>query len=601
MPTGGVALVGFDGMTPAQRGFVEALHEAGIEVVKIASGMKPARVVLAKAADEREELAAAARWVRSVVEERSGVRVGVIVSGLAEERAGIDRVFRKVLAAELEDISVEKDAGPYEFSLGVTLANTAMVRVALDLMRWVSGALPLERVSALLLSPYLGNGLTELEARAEFDAFELRKSRMLRPEVTLQWMVQKLEGSKRRPQLTGLLAALRGMLKVGARKFGTGEMRPHAEWAEAIGELLAAGSWGAGRGEDSVEFQLRRKWESALDELATLDFDGEQVEFAEALAGLERIVRETTFAPEAGDAPVQVIGPMEAAGETFDAVWFLRAGDLSWPEAVGVSPLLPWSMQRELGIPGTDVALDGEQARRITERIASSAKTVVFSYALESDEGRQRPSSALVGLELEKIAVEELVSVEAERTVVELEEMEDTARIVTPRDEVMRGGATVLQLQAACGFRAFAEMRLRATEIEEIELGMDARERGNVVHKVLESFWNEVKTQSVLKAMPEDEREEMLSWAIGEGLRKTAELSATEWDVAYLDMQRQRLHDLLRPWMELEMRRPAFEVKLSEKEFKDVAVEAAPPERASGPGGCERGWGDHHRLQDGTG
>ena len=32
--------------------------------------------------------------------------------------------------------------------------------------------------------------------------------------------------------------------------------------------------WGAGKGEDSVEFQTRRKWESALDELATLDFDG---------------------------------------------------------------------------------------------------------------------------------------------------------------------------------------------------------------------------------------------------------------------------------------------------------------------------------------
>ena len=46
------------------------------------------------------------------------------------------------------------DAAPYEFSLGVTLADTPMVAVALDLLRWVTGALPLERVSGLLLSPY---------------------------------------------------------------------------------------------------------------------------------------------------------------------------------------------------------------------------------------------------------------------------------------------------------------------------------------------------------------------------------------------------------------------------------------------------------------
>ena len=38
-------------------------------------------------------------------------------------------------------------------------------------------------------------------------------------------------------------------------------------------------------------------------------------------------------------------------------------------------------------------------------------------------------------------------------------------------DRVMRGGATVLQLQAACGFRAFAEQRLWATELETIDLG----------------------------------------------------------------------------------------------------------------------------------
>ncbi len=42
-------------------------------------------------------------------------------------------------------------------------------------------------------------------------------------------------------------------------------------------------------------------------------------------------------------------------------------------------------------------------------------------------------------------------------------------------------------------------MRLRATELEAVELGMDARESGNVVHEVLELFWDEVKTQDALR------------------------------------------------------------------------------------------------------
>ena len=41
-----------------------------------------------------------------------------------------------------------------------------------------------------------------------------------------------------------------------------------------------------------------------------------------------------------------------------------------------------------------------------------------------------------------------------------LEEVEDVARIQALPDRVIRGGARVLELQAACGFRAFAEQRL---------------------------------------------------------------------------------------------------------------------------------------------
>ena len=74
--------------------------------------------MLVEAADERAELECAARWVRRILEERDGARVGVIVPGLEKERAEIDRVFREVLAPELEDIGAGEDGAPYEFSLG---------------------------------------------------------------------------------------------------------------------------------------------------------------------------------------------------------------------------------------------------------------------------------------------------------------------------------------------------------------------------------------------------------------------------------------------------------------------------------------------------
>jgi ATP-dependent helicase/nuclease subunit B len=570
-PAAAVVLVGFDAMTPAQTKLVEALRTAGVDVEELRPAVEAAGRMLVEAADEQEELRVAARWVRAFLEEQPGAKVAVIVPGLETQRREIDRVFREVLAPELQDIRTANEVGPYEFSLGVALTEMPMVATALDLLQWAVGALPLERVSGLLLSRYFAMTNEEQGVRAEFDAFELRKTRMLRPEISLEVLYVAVSGSKRKAKLSRLSGALRAMRVVANRLQGM-TARTNAEWAEGMRELLEAAAWSSGAGETSVEFQTRRKWESALDELATLDFDGVQVEFAQALEALERIARQTTFAPESRDAPVQVMGPLEAAGGTFDAVWFLRAGDLSWPAAAAASPLLPWAMQRELGMPGGDAARDAEQARQVSERVAASAGTVVFSYAKESGDGRQRASQVLEGLALEETTAAELLAPESPRVIVELEEVADDGAVTALPDRVIRGGATVLQSQAACGFRAFAEHRLGSTELESVELGMDALESGIVVHSVMEFFWGRVKTQDALREMTLAEREEVLDTAIGEGLRKIAQLSASDWDDAYVTMQRERLRRLLGPWLEQELARPKFVVKQREEKTSNVQI-----------------------------
>jgi ATP-dependent helicase/nuclease subunit B len=559
-------LVGFDAMSPVQTGLVEAVRSVGGVVQELNLRVEGEGRFLMVAENEHEELSAAARWVREVVEEEPRARVAVIVPGLEGERAEIDRVFREVLAPELENIEASAD-GPYEFSVGVMLAATPMVAVAVDVLRWALQALPLERVSGLLLSPYFAVAEEERGARAEFDAFELRKARMLRPEISLDSLITLVEGTRRRGRLGLLLARLRAIRFVVVNRIEGEERRIYAEWAERMRELLEAAGWS--KGVDSREFQTRRKWESALDELATLDFDGARVGFERALERLGRIAGETMFAAESREAPVQVMGPLEAAGVRFDAVWFLRGGDLNWPVTASGSPLLPWQMQRELGMPGVDIGRDREQARRITERIAESAGRVVFSYAKETKDGRQRPSPVFEGLGLEEL---EVADAELQRVTVAVETVEDGARIPTLPDQVVRGGAQILQLQAACGFRAFAERRLWATEIEAAGLGLDARESGNVIHRGLELFWGEVQTQEKLKAMTQGQQETLLRQCVVEALGKTAELSSTAWDEAYVEMQRDRLMRLLGPWLDLERARPEFAVKLSEKDFNDVRI-----------------------------
>ena len=592
----GLLLVGFDSKTPAQTALLDAIRAAGTQIEEFAQTSPTHPLTLVSAPDKRAELAACARWLRAQLTQQPTARIAVIVPNIETARAEIDRVFRQTLSPELNAIDAPANSGPYEFSLGVPLAQTPMVAAALDILRWATGPLALDRVSALLLSPHFAaSGLdstaktspsaaSERVARAEFDAFVLRKQHLLQPEISLDELhalvCNPRHGASNLPILLKHLSALRPLFL--RRDVLTAE-RTHADWAAAFHELLDAAGWDAPGRDNSVEFQTRRKWESALDELATLDFDsraeGTRVHFATALAALERIATQTLFAPESRHAPLQIMGPLESAGSSFDALWFLGADDLAWPSNPSPNPLLPWLLQRELGMPGADPALDTDHARRITERIAACAPTVLFSYAQQSTEGgQQRPSPVVTGLSatgstLELRSTDQFAPAEPAAEPVELEAFADDAPIPPPPDRVLQGGASILASQAACGFRAFAEKRLFASALEPAILGLDPRECGSLVHAILESFWSHVETQTALQLLTIEERDGILSHSIDTAFSKDHARPTSGWPRAYLNTERQRLLNLLGPWLDYEANvRAPFTVRSREETLDDVQI-----------------------------
>jgi probable DNA repair protein len=409
----------------------------------------------------------------------------------------------------------------------------------------------------------------ERSGRAAFDAYELRKAKLLRPQISLPWLADALGRSQHQSKLQGLKHVIASMR---SRMPSADELRSHLDWANFMHTWLQTAGWGRSTGEDSVEYQTRRKWESTLDMLATLDFDGRQVKFPQALTELERLCQQTIFAPESHHAPVQVMGPLEASGSTFDALWFLGAGDLEWPLKSTVNPLLPWPLQRDLNMPGADPAAEDARARKITSRLAASAQQIVCSYPKDKAEGMQRPSPLLRALDLQQTEMESLAPPDAEPEAIALEEFSDILSVPLLPEMTASGGVEIIKLQAACAFRAFAERRLGSSELREIELGLDARELGSVLHHILEHFWKEVGSQAALKSMSKEERQAALTISVDHGLRKATSIASTPWEQTYVDLQRIRLMKLLDRWLVLEMHRTPVTVRKSEEAIQDAQV-----------------------------
>ena len=601
-------LAGFADLTPAQELLLTSLRDRGTELIHhrlIASPDETALRASTIAPTERDELVLSAQWIRGLIEERTAhgrpCKIAVLLPNLAEDRAELEAVFRDTLAPELQSVAADLSSTPWEIGGGVPLSSVTMIAAALHLARWAAGPLPLERVSSLLLSPYLGDAPAAITAAtttanppqttatapreiiAQFDARILRRARLLRPEIAVPSLIALLNSPKARALSPGQQPPLlwpRNLQTFLERSGDLTRPRSFADWTEFLRELLRTANWPspdasadpvtepAARALTATELGAAEAWDSTLDLLATLDFTGRRVSFAAALEALERQTQTTLFSPPAAHAPVhapvQVMTIADSAGSLFDATVFLRATDANWPPPERAHPLLPWPLQRALHMPGTDPSLTAERARSFTADLLARSSAVLFTSAAEDPDGRFRPSPLLSEFSLPGLRPDELVPVPPAPPRIGLEAFVDDTPLPAPPSSEVYGGARVLKLQAACGFLAFAELRLRATEPERAEIGLDARESGTLPHKVLQIFWSHVRTQSALRAMPQSERTELLGACIDEALRN---LRATNpWDTAYLTVQRDRQLSILQQWLDEELKRGPFTVLALEEE-----------------------------------
>ena len=570
-------LVGFGQMLPSQQGLLAGLRERGtvvrerrLDASRGAQGLRASVV----AANEEEERTLAAGWIREFLEaprtQEQGRRVALLVPDLAEERATLEGVLREVLAPELQSIDADLSSTPWEFSGGVPLSSLAMVVDAMELVRWTQGPLPVESVSSLLLAPYLGSNGTDAGTRdavARFDASRVRRMLLLRSEIDIAGVMElaRLSGGGVPEVLPWLRNVQEFLQKSGDQK----RARGFAEWMEFVRGVLLAANWPGDRALTAAEFEATRGWESALDLLSTLDFSGRRVSFASAFEALELQAQKTMFAAPSFGAPVQVMSVTEAEGSAFNAVVFLHATDANWPAVERVHPLLPWTLQRALKMPGSDSALAVARSRGFTEDLMRSSGSVLFSYAAEDENGKLRPSPILSELEIACIDRAELAVHEQPAEQVDLETFADDGALPALPSHEVGGGASVLKLQAACGFLAFAELRLRATEPKGGTMGFDAGESGSLLHRALQFFWKKVETQDTLRSMSLGERDEMLMLAVDAALPSRL-LIRDGWDRAYLWLQKQRLRSLLQQWLDQELRRGPFTV--SDVERKELVM-----------------------------
>lgn len=546
---------GFDRLSPQLLRLRQAMQEAGVAVgdwqpasaVPDTAGQRPCDDVL-------DECRAAVGWAAQCLARQPQSRLAIVVPELERLRDPLIRLLDDTLHPLSLHPAFAEMPRLYDVSLGDALAAHPLVDSALALLGVATRRFRLAQneLSRLLRDSHV---VSEPDACA---SLELRMRQRMPSTMSLEQCLRLarkavLEGWGPERLVSGLEA-----LQAEAASW-PGRQLP-SQWASCFGRLLDAMGWGGVRPLSSHEFQARQAWQECMADFAGLDALLGRMDAGAALSRLGRMVRERIFQAETeGDRPLLVLGMLETLPEALDGLWVLGMNDHVWPPPARPNPLLPAASQRAARSPNADSLVQAEFAGHIHRRQLHSARQVVFSWSRRDGERELRPGPLLAGLPgLEMSPRAETLAERLAKPAV-MQWLEDHRAPPVGEGEVVKGGSGLLKAQAICPAWAFYQYRLGARRLDTPVEGLDALDRGNLLHAALESFWRD-RDSTCLHTAGETDFEQAIAAAVKAGLRKFSESRDEPLPPAFAALEHDRLCRLLHRWLDYERQRQPFKV-----------------------------------------
>ena len=573
---GKIGLIGFDEFNPAQKELLDALHDAGVPAEPLLLTPAGGSTVLWQSRDSQHELQRMARWVRYWFEQEPGSRIAVVVPDLQTRRREVERHLREILTPSSGEVSHR--AKPWNVSLGKPLVEVPMVESAFDLLRWLEKRIDIQDVGRVLRSPWFSGATDEQNSRALLEKclrenyprqLKLSEIRYRSCEISkYDKEHQELSPEQQEPQPwnSPVMASVIDTLARFERN-SRGKRLP-SSWAEAMDRLLVETGWHSKAetaGDDG--WQIIQAWKDALRGLASLDTTTRQLGRREAVTRLQQICRGQIFQARTPPGKIQVLGLYEVSGLRFDHLWVLGLHNDNWPPAAQPNPFIPGVLQNKARLPQSSPQRELEVARAITGRLLQTAPDCVFSYPGQLDGEDVLPSPLLTGTSFEPqehVPGWEKDNWQALVHAAGAPQEDPLLMPGPPAPGTAKGGSSILKHQALCPFRAFAVNRLGAKRMETPVDGISPALHGSLVHRVLEDFWRQTRTQQALNAL---DAEALRSRVCSHVEKVVGEERSLIDRPEFREVESSRLQRLVNSQLELEGKRQSFEVVGFEQEL----------------------------------
>ena len=539
---------GFDRSRAAVTAIQEALVAADCDVV-IQPATNQGREAVVHAFEERDaEMRCAGAWARSVVDATPGAKIAIVVQGLEQSARRDLRLVREGFVPGWQyGPAALQDA--VNVSYGRSLNEYPAVSVALLVLRWLVTDLSAGEVSRLLASPLLGAGELAGRARLELRLREL-PDRAWAPSMLTSALRGKSDSADGEDWLSRVAA-------FSKRRRELPKFASPAAWVVLFDDCLLAFGWPGAGARDSDDFQLINRWRELLNDFARLDLVSSSMSSSVAVGQLVRMAADTLFQPESRGNAVQLMGPLEASGAEFDAIWIAGLTANNWPPPGNPTPLVSRRLQIEHSMPDATPDDTRGWAATTLQRLTGAAPRVVCSYALIEDDVAQAPSDLLGNVEPVSSPADPGwhagVLAELVATCVVEDEVPHVGQ------EKIHGGAGTVQRQLTEPFSAFAYGRLGIRGVDRQALGVPALLRGNLVHDTMYRLYHDLPSASDLRTWGDDELATASAAASNAALQRHSRNSDRVLR-ELLQLERDRIIDVVTAFVRMDAGRGEFQV-----------------------------------------
>ncbi len=556
-----VTFAGFDRKRPVMSSTVAALQSNGVTVTIASVADRNKNILLHEFDSETAEYRAAGAWARAKVDEKPGIRIAIIANDL--QNAG-DSIGRAVREGATPGWQYGHDSlyDAVNVSYGRKLSDYPAIEIAFVCLRWLLQDIRSDEVSLLLRSALVGDA--DIEKRSQIE-LELRSvpDREWSPSMITAQFRGRDEDASESDWWTRLTALSKRRREVPQRA-------TPAEWVIFLDESLQALGWPGSGSLGSADFQLINRWRELLNDFARLAVVIPEMNGTTALRRLELLAADTIFQPESEAAAIHLLGPLEAAGAEFDALWICGCSSSNWPPPGSRSLLISRQLQIERDLPDCTPDNTLAYAQQMFARLIASGTEVICSYPRSIEDAEQTASGLLPSGLLKTEPTHPDPGWHALR-------LNSNGSLESAKDRVpelavgekLAGGASAVQRQMVDPVSAFIRSRLYANPLYPQAVGIPPLVRGNLLHDALYRLYVDRQDNHSLAELTDDERHTLVVAAVdGAIARYQRNVDATLRQL--LSLESKRLVQLVSQFTAADSERGRFAIASVEAKFEFV-------------------------------